>query len=718
MEFGKFIKLLLRHKYTLIAVPVIAVVITYFLVRNQPDVYTSTSQLATGIVDPTQQVLSTEQPQESKISQEFSNLVQMMRSTKILDQVSYQLILHDLTSNRPFRKPSELLEDLNPDARKHAVQVYRDLYEKRQSLSLFDRDQNGLNKVIESMRYDDQSLLKTLSIYRLENSDFINIQFDAENPELTAFVVNTLCKEFINYYTFIVKENQRKAATFLGKLLQDKQDSLRGLNDSLKQYKIRNRVFSLTEQARSLYGQLADYETRRQENEKDVASTRAAIRRIDQSFDPADRQYVESSMTRVNAQITELDKQLNAANNAYIENNFDPAYKGRVDSLTNVIASKIRQSSDKYILNPLSSKQELVNTKQTLQTANVVAKNSKGSIDKELGRLNRRFDNLVPHEAVIGSYEKAIDIAQEEYLTLLAKYNQVSMEASMSVTLRQVVAAMPGVAQPSKKMLLVILAGVGSFAVCVVVLFAIFFLDNTVKTAKELANRTKIPVLGYLNLLDNKVIDFRKIWESNDPDKSIRTFKNLLRSLRYEIDNDMQGEKILLVNSFKANEGKTVVAVSLAYSQAVINKRVLLVDGNFEDSGITKATKPALYLEDYLTGKANLSADSTGMLTVWGNRGGDVSLFEVAPEQEVKQKLEALKNNFDLIVIEASALDTLNRSKEWVSVADKMLTVFEAGQNLTEAQKPNIQYLKSVRNKFMGWVLNKVTNVDVAEGIA
>lgn len=718
MEFGKFIKLLLRHKYTLIAVPVIAVVITYFLVRNQPDVYTSTSQLATGIVDPTQQVLSTEQPQESKISQEFSNLVQMMRSTKILDQVSYQLILHDLTSNRPFRKPSELLEDLNPDARKHAVQVYRDLYEKRQSLSLFDRDQNGLNKVIESMRYDDQSLLKTLSIYRLENSDFINIQFDAENPELTAFVVNTLCKEFINYYTFIVKENQRKAATFLGKLLQDKQDSLRGLNDSLKQYKIRNRVFSLTEQARSLYGQLADYETRRQENEKDVASTRAAIRRIDQSFDPADRQYVESSMTRVNAQITELDKQLNAANNAYIENNFDPAYKGRVDSLTNVIASKIRQSSDKYILNPLSSKQELVNTKQTLQTANVVAKNSKGSIDKELGRLNRRFDNLVPHEAVIGSYEKAIDIAQEEYLTLLAKYNQVSMEASMSVTLRQVVAAMPGVAQPSKKMLLVILAGVGSFAVCVVVLFAIFILDTTVKTAKELANRTKIPVLGYLNLLDNKVIDFRKIWESNDPDKSIRTFKNLLRSLRYEIDNDMQGEKILLVNSFKANEGKTVVAVSLAYSQAVINKRVLLVDGNFEDSGITKATKPALYLEDYLTGKANLSADSTGMLTVWGNRGGDVSLFEVAPEQEVKQKLEALKNNFDLIVIEASALDTLNRSKEWVSVADKMLTVFEAGQNLTEAQKPNIQYLKSVRNKFMGWVLNKVTNVDVAEGIA
>ncbi|MBE9586345.1 lipopolysaccharide biosynthesis protein [Mucilaginibacter sp. JRF] len=715
MEFGKFFRLLLKHKYTLIAVPVIAVVITYFLVRNLADVYTSTSQLATGIVDPTQQVLNTEAPQESKISQEFSNLVQILRSTKILDQVSYQLMLHDLTSEKPFRKPSALLNELNADARKHAVEVYTRLYNNRQELMLFDKDQNGLDRVLQSMKYDDQSLLKTLTIYRLENSDFINVQFDAENPELTAFVVNNVCKEFINYYTFIVKENQRKAATFLGKLLQNKQDSLHALNDSLKQYKIKNRVFSLTEQARSLYGQLADYETRRQENEKDVVSSRAAIRRIDQSFDPADRQYIESSMTRVNSQITELDKQLNAANNAYIESNFDPEYKGRVDSLTNVISSKIRQSSDKYILNPLSAKQELVNTKQTLQTANVVAKNSRSSIDKELGRLNRRFDNLVPHEAVIGAYEKAINIAQEEYLTLLARYNQVSMEASMSVTLKQVVAAMPGEVQPSKKMLLVILAGVGSFGVCVVVLFALFFIDNTVKTSKELANRTKISVLGYLNLLDNKVIDFKKLWDSNDTDGNTRTFKNLLRSLRYEIDTEMRGDKILLVNSLKANEGKTVVAISMAYSQAVINKRVLLIDGNFEDSGITRMTKPANYLEDYLTGKTTGTDNNTGMITVWGNRGGDISLFEIRPEHEVKEKLESLKQIYDLIIIETSALNTLNRSKEWVGVADKMIAVFQSGQNLTEAQAPNIQYLKSVKNKFMGWVLNKVTDVNPSD---
>jgi polysaccharide biosynthesis transport protein len=240
----------------------------------------------------------------------------------------------------------------------------------------------------------------------------------------------------------------------------------------------------------------------------------------------------------------------------------------------------------------------------------------------------------------------------------------------------------------------------------------LFFIDNTVKTSKELANRTKISVLGYLNLLDNKVIDFKKLWDSNDTDGNTRTFKNLLRSLRYEIDNEMKGDKILLVNSLKANEGKTVVAISMAYSQAVINKRVLLIDGNFEDSGITRMTKPANYLEDYLTGKTTDTDNNPGMITVWGNRGGDISLFEIRPEHEVKEKLASLKQIYDLIIIETSALNTLNRSKEWVGVADKMIAVFQSGQNLTEAQAPNIQYLKSVKNKFMGWVLNKVTDVN------
>ncbi|NNU33330.1 hypothetical protein HK413_02625 [Mucilaginibacter sp. S1162] len=63
---------------------------------------------------------------------------------------------------------------------------------------------------------------------------------------------------------------------------------------------------------------------------------------------------------------------------------------------------------------------------------------------------------------------------------------------------------------------------------------------------------------------------------------------------------------------------------------------------------------------------------------------------------------------FDVIIIEASALDTLNVSKEWVQFSDKIITVFEAGHNITEKYKRHIQYLKNQNGKFIGWVINLV----------
>src|ERR1700733_1576395 len=108
MEFANFIKLLKRQRFIIVLIPVIAIIITYFLTKNQPNSYSSKAVLATGIVDQTQNILNEgADAQESKISQEFSNLTEMLKSKKVLYQVSYTLMIHDLTSKDPYRKPSK-----------------------------------------------------------------------------------------------------------------------------------------------------------------------------------------------------------------------------------------------------------------------------------------------------------------------------------------------------------------------------------------------------------------------------------------------------------------------------------------------------------------------------------------------------------------------------------------------------------------------------------
>jgi len=97
------------------------------------------------------------------------------------------------------------------------------------------------------------------------------------------------------------------------------------------------------------------------------------------------------------------------------------------------------------------------------------------------------------------------------------------------------------------------------------------------------------------------------------------------------------------------------------------------------------------------------------VVVVAGNRGTDTSLFEVCNEKIVREKLQALKNEFDVIIIESSALDSQNRSKEWCSVSDKVLAVFSAGKSITHHEKLQLEYLKTINGKFLGWVMNNVT---------
>ena len=83
MELNKFLNLLKRNRYVILTAPIIVVIITYFLTRNLPNVYSSRAKLATGIVDQTQKVLADgSDVQESKISQEFANLIEMIKSKK------------------------------------------------------------------------------------------------------------------------------------------------------------------------------------------------------------------------------------------------------------------------------------------------------------------------------------------------------------------------------------------------------------------------------------------------------------------------------------------------------------------------------------------------------------------------------------------------------------------------------------------------------------
>ena len=714
-EIRKFINLLLRYKLVLIAVPLITVMVTFYIVRNLPDVYPAQAQISTGIVDETQQMAFSEASglQDSRIEQKFINMVQVMQSKSMLDLVSYKLIIHDLTT-KPFREPSPLVKTLNLEARKHALSVFKEKYAKKEGLNLRDRDQKGLFDVLNSMGYGEMGLKSNLVVYRAGTTDFIFIDFTSENPELSAFVVNTLSNEFTDYYTILVKENQRSSVDFLRNLLKVKADTLQDRITGLRAYKIENRILNLAEQSSQIYSQTADYESRVLQAEKDILSLKGTIANIDKKFDPADRKYSESMYTNLNQQIMGTRSELISMEQKFVDSDYDERYRVSRDSLQKIIAGQIGNLSDTYTDNPMSSKANLIARKLELQIELDRTIYGLNSLKNQLAVMGRKFGQLVPHEAVIQSYERDIETGSNEYQAVLTNYNKVAMEAEYPVKLKQTQIAMPGNPLPSKKMLLVIISGILSGVFCIMVFFAMFFLDNRIRQPSDLVLSTKAPVLGYLNLVGKSTLDLKGIWKNLHGTPEMREFKKQLRSTRFEVNRELSHTsdrgQILSITSIAEGEGKTLIAACIAYTYVMVNKKVLLIDGNFDNNSITKNSNTKLFIEDFLQ-SPNGSIDGINFnsgIMVMGNHGGDKSLLEVSDEQTILDKLDRLRSQFDIILIETPALDALNKAKEWVMFSDKTVGVFEADQTLNEAKKQHINYLTTLNGQFIGWILNKV----------
>jgi len=703
MELNNFLNLLKRYKRALILIPLATVIVTYFLVHRLPNVYTSEAQIETGIVDDSQNLI-TEAMQGTAASQKFSNMIADIQMKKLLNQIAYKLMIHDLTSQFPFRPPSKDMRNLNPSARKHALEVYTLMHDNYGELSLDNPDQNGLDRVIGSMKYDAASISSKLVVFRSENSDFITVSFDSDNPELSAFVVNNLIGEFIKYYNLQTRQNQDRAVAFLDSLLTAKRAGMDSAISKLKDYKISHHILNLNEQAKSLYTQLADIETRKEQALKDIAAYTGSINNIDKQFDPNDKKYIESTLTEINSNILTNKQKLEQLTDNWIRSNYADSYKHSIDSLQGLVNRQINESIDKSTNTPLASKNTLITQKLNMQVQLDVAKFSIKSLSDEVDRLHKELDILVPNEASIQSLEDNGDVATREYLEVLQKYNQTTMQASFSTQLRQLELAVPEPPQSSKKMLLVILSGVVSVLVLLTFLFFTFYLDSSIKQPKALVKATGLPVLGSIYKLNAQKIDLNKLWET-DGIAQTQSFKDQLRSIRFEIDQDIKDNKVLAITSLIDGEGKSMVALSLAHTYAVIGKKVLVIDGNFENRSISTSIPIKTTVEDFFK-YSILTSDAA--ITVLGNKGGSHTLLELQDEKTITDRFKDLRYVYDLIIIEIPALEAMNKAKEWLLFADKTIAVYEAGQALTESKNVSVEYLKSLKDKFSGWVFNKM----------
>ncbi|MBK8292827.1 MAG: hypothetical protein IPK96_19710 [Flammeovirgaceae bacterium] len=69
---------------------------------------------------------------------------------------------------------------------------------------------------------------------------------------------------------------------------------------------------------------------------------------------------------------------------------------------------------------------------------------------------------------------------------------------------------------------------------------------------------------------------------------------------------------------------------------------------------------------------------------------------------------------YDYILMEGPSLNEYSDTKELIDYVDKVITVFGAETTLNNLDKESIQFLKSIRGKFLGALLNRVQLKDLS----
>ncbi|HYI78294.1 MAG TPA: hypothetical protein VEW65_11805, partial [Chryseolinea sp.] len=590
------LKILKRKLGILIGIPVLTVVASYFLISELGDRYKSTAQIATGFTADDAVNLSEAPATPFDVSTNFTNLIKSMNSVPVLNLVSYRLAIHDLEDQKPFRVFDESKEKniiIDEKATSQALALLKSKLATMKQLNLVDPQDQLLFAVLKGYRYDVETLSKDLKIQRVENSDFISVEYFSENPFLSALTVNALCQEFIRYNKTLKTDRSSESIEFLKAIVDEKKKILDQKTDTLNKFRLNNNVFTHDTETKNKIALITDYELNRDREVSTINRLEFSINKLQNTIDVKSKSLGKANQQEtilVNQRIVELSRQINDLMSSGNESS-----KARVSKLRDELQLETSRldalsANEKALEEFKQLEKERDDLKMDLQ----IAKNNLSSIDQSLRRLKNDVAGSASKQVSTTDLDREVELATNEYMNAQDKYNAAKNKSLViGSSIRQILEGQPSYKPESSQAALILsLAGGGSFLLSLIGVLAFEFLDGSIRVASRLEKLTGLPNIGSVNFLKDKEFNLREVFKDRSSNKEYEMFSHFLRKLRYEVQSS--NGKVFLVTSTQVNAGKSFVILSLAYALSLVQAKVLIIDTNFRRNALTKALLPRI----------------------------------------------------------------------------------------------------------------------------
>ncbi|RZJ76592.1 MAG: hypothetical protein EOO45_01725 [Flavobacterium sp.] len=714
MDIQRSLDTVKTYRWIIIAVFCLTVLGGFVFLRNLPKDYRSEAKLSTGLLDPSRQLAPDNASYTGpdiiiKLNQQFSTIMDIMRMPKNISLLSYKLIIHDLKDPKAAFKPwSPEINALSDLQRHHAIVMFEERLSRKQVLTPLDSGKIGLYQIVTSMGYDEKSLGKKLDINHEQNSDFISVAFTSNNTLLSVFVVNTLCSDFIVNYSLEQIGNKNTAINVLDSLLKSKEAIMNDRIRLLKDYRIENGLLNLDKQSQIVYQQITDNENKKNQAIIDKQAAQAALKSVNEKLSSrTSDKYLGAEIIEDNRAIITIKNKIQMAEDAYLRGGFKLSDKKIVDSLQAQLSSRLLRSNDQYVSDPLIAKQSLVQRRISLGVDIEKATAGIADIDRELSKLRTKFSGMVPFDAGVQNYERNADVATKEYLEILARYNQTTLDKNIGIRLQLVQEAIPTLPESSKKIIYLALSAIASLAICFCTIFLISLLDRSINNAAQLKTALGSKIIGDLGAVKEDGENIREVWEQFHPGKKEEAYRAQLRAIRFELDKTMfgNGMKILgLLGSYR-HSSQTNDVLNLCYAFSQMGKKVLLIGSEGYIEAVERTTISTMQtMENVLRGEEIACSSPFAFVN---NNLKRRSLFEMITRESLSKVFEMIRDNFDLTVIALETFTDDSENREWMSFIELYAAIFTAGSTLNDKQREALSAFNT-EEKFAGWIITEV----------
>lgn len=189
-------------------------------------------------------------------------------------------------------------------------------------------------------------------------------------------------------------------------------------------------------------------------------------------------------------------------------------------------------------------------------------------------------------------------------------------------------------------------------------------------------------------------------------------YKLLRTSVQYSF-TDNNRCKVIGITSSERNEGKTTLAVNLAYMLSCDKKRVLLLDGDLRLPKVSKALDldPTPGLSDYLIGivkndEGIQHSEKAPALSVICSGVEPPNPSELLGSASMERVLTSLKAAFDYIIVDLPPVNIVSDPLSIAKYLDGFIVAVRSEFSTKQGVQDVVKKLQIVDAKILGFVIN------------